>query len=79
MAIVHVGIDLAKNVFAVHGINEAGRPEPLRPTVPRARLHELIAALPPCAVLEDRLAWGAWLRALIVTAPPQGRETRRTG
>jgi transposase len=27
MAILTVGIDFAKNVFAVHGINEAGRPE----------------------------------------------------
>ncbi|MEN9397048.1 MAG: hypothetical protein RLZ81_1578, partial [Pseudomonadota bacterium] len=26
MAIVTIGIDLAKNVFAVHGINEAGKP-----------------------------------------------------
>jgi len=25
MAIVTVGIDLAKNVFAVHGVNEAGK------------------------------------------------------
>jgi hypothetical protein len=24
MAIVHVGIDLAKNVFAVHGVDEHG-------------------------------------------------------
>jgi len=30
MAIVCVGIDLAKNVFAVHGINEAGRPQLVR-------------------------------------------------
>jgi transposase len=35
MTIVCVGIDLAKNVFAVHGINEAGRPELVRPAVPR--------------------------------------------
>ena len=26
MAIVTVGIDLAKNVFAVHGVDEAGKP-----------------------------------------------------
>ena len=25
MAILYVGIDLAKNVFAVHGVNEAGK------------------------------------------------------
>jgi hypothetical protein len=27
LAIVFVGIDLAKNVFAVHGVSEAGWPE----------------------------------------------------
>jgi transposase len=50
MAIVHIGIDLAKNVFAVHGVNAAGQAELVRPAVPRAKLHELIAALPPCTV-----------------------------
>jgi transposase len=50
MAILYVGIDLAKNVFAVHGVNEAGRPELVRPAVPRARLLELIASLPPCTI-----------------------------
>ena len=44
MTIVYVGIDLAKNVFAVHGVNQAGRSEPVRTSVPRARLHELIAS-----------------------------------
>ena len=50
MTIVFVGIDLAKNVFAVHGVNEAGRPELVRPAVPRARLQELIATLAPCTI-----------------------------
>jgi transposase len=50
MAIVFVGIDLAKNVFAVHGVNEAGRPELVRPAVPRGRLQELIATLAPCTI-----------------------------
>lgn len=43
MAIQPVGIDLAKNVFAVHGVNQAGKPELVRPTVPRDQLHALIA------------------------------------
>jgi transposase len=50
MSIVYVGIDLAKNVFAVHGVDESGKPQLVRPAVPRARLHELIASLPPCVV-----------------------------
>jgi len=31
MAILFVGIDLAKNVDAVHGVNETGKPELVRP------------------------------------------------
>ncbi len=63
MAILYVGIDLAKNVFAVHGANEAGRPELVRPAVPRARLHELIAALPPCTVAMEVCSGGHhWAR-----------------
>jgi transposase len=50
MAIVSVGIDLAKNVFAVHGVDESGKPALVRPTVPRAKFLELIAALPPCLI-----------------------------
>ncbi|MGH8820907.1 MAG: IS110 family transposase [Rhodoferax sp.] len=50
MTILTVGIDLAKNVFAVHAVNEAGAPELVRPAVPRDKLHELIAALPPCVI-----------------------------
>lgn len=50
MAILTVGIDLAKNVFALHGVNEAGMPELLQPRVPRAKLHALVASLPPCTI-----------------------------
>jgi transposase len=58
MAIVFVGIDLAKNVFAVHGVDEHGKPVLVRPSVPRARLHELIAALPPCTVAMEACSGG---------------------
>lgn len=34
MAIVTVGIDLAKNVLAVHGVDATGKPVLLRPSVP---------------------------------------------
>ena len=44
MAIVYVGIDLAKNVFAVHGVDEHGKSDLVRPSVPRAKLHELMAS-----------------------------------
>ena len=50
MRILYVGIDLAKNVFAVHGVDEHGKAMLVRPSVARAKLHELIAALPPCII-----------------------------
>lgn len=50
MAIVTVGIDLAKNVFAVHGVDEFGKPALVRPEVARAKLPDLIANLPPCLI-----------------------------
>ena len=50
MTIVTVGIDLAKNVFAVHGVDAAGKPVLIRPNVARGKLLELIASLPPCLI-----------------------------
>ena len=50
MSILYVGIDLAKNVFAVHGVNQAGKADLLKPAVPRSRLGEAIATLPPCTI-----------------------------
>ena len=50
MAIIAVGIDLAKNVFAVHGVDEAGRVQLRQPKVARAKLNALIASVPPCTI-----------------------------
>ncbi len=50
MGSLYVGIDLAKNVLAVHGVNESGQPRTVRPSVVRARLHELIDSMPPCVI-----------------------------
>lgn len=50
MAIVHVGIDLAKNVFAVHGVNEQGIAVLRQPKVAHGKLVELVAALAPCVI-----------------------------
>lgn len=49
MTIIITGIDLAKNVFAVHGVDETGKPA-LVPAVKRAPLVELIAKLLPCLI-----------------------------
>src|SRR5438445_1009642 len=50
MAIVTVGIDLAKNVFALHGVNATGDVQLRQPKVTRAKLNEGVAALPPCTI-----------------------------
>ena len=50
MAIVTLGIDLAKNVFAVNGVDATGKTAMVRPSVPRGKLLELVAALPPCLI-----------------------------
>ena len=50
MAIVTLGIDLAKNVFAVHGVDATGRAALVRPSVARGKLLELIVSLPPCLI-----------------------------
>jgi transposase len=50
MAIVTLGSDLAKNVYALHGVNATGKPALVRPSVARSKLLEVVAALPPCLI-----------------------------
>jgi transposase len=47
--ITTVGIDLAKNVFSLHGVDGAGKTV-LRRTVRRDRLMETVAGLPACLI-----------------------------
>lgn len=50
MSIITVGIDLAKDIFAVHGVGASGKAELIKPRVARAQLLALIAQLPPCLI-----------------------------
>lgn len=50
MAIIAIGVDLAKNVFAVHGVDETGKAVLIEPSVRRDALLELIAKQPPCVI-----------------------------
>ena len=50
MTIITIGIDLAKNIFAVHGVNESGHAKLVKPKVSRDQLLPLIANLPPCLI-----------------------------
>ena len=76
MAIVTVGIDLAKNVFAVHGVDETGKPALLRPEVPRAKLLELMANLPPCLIGMEACS-GGLLSELGIVLPLKAATLRR--
>ena len=46
MSIITIGIDLAKNIFVVHGVNENGKAELVKPKASRNQLLPLIANLP---------------------------------
>jgi transposase len=50
MAIVFVGIDLAKSIFAIHGVDECGKATLVKPKVQRDELAKLIANLPACTI-----------------------------
>lgn len=50
MTIVTLGIDLAKNVFALHGVDATGKVVLQRPSVPRGKFLEVVVSLPPCVV-----------------------------
>ena len=49
MKITTVGLDLAKNVFQVHGVNEHGQPA-LKKQIKRSQVAEFFANLPACLI-----------------------------
>lgn len=53
-----LGVDLAKNVFSLHGVDAAGKPV-LRRTVRRDRLVQTVASLSPCLIWHGSLLGGA--------------------
>ena len=50
MGIITVGIDLAKNIFAVHGVDEFGKAVLVKPKIARENLLALVVQLPPCVI-----------------------------
>ena len=50
MSIITVGIDLAKNVFALHGVDDNGKAVLVKPKVAREQLLPLVAQLVPCVI-----------------------------
>jgi transposase len=54
MKITTVGIDLAKNVFQVHGVDERGKPA-LRKQLRRGQIAQFFVNLPPCFCISLKL------------------------
>ena len=64
MQIVRIGLDLAKYVFAVHGVDSHGKPV-VRKTLRRAAVSTFFANLPPCLVgMEASNGAHYWARVL---------------
>jgi transposase len=68
VTITTIGIDLAKNLFAVHGVDASGKPVLVRPNVRREQLLELLAQLPACLIGMEACSgahhWARQLQAL---------------
>lgn len=62
-----IGLDLAKNVFQVHGVNELGKAV-LRKKLKRDQVAPFFANLPPCLIGIEGCAsahqWASKLQAL---------------
>ena len=71
MPIVTVGIDLAKNIFAIHGVDDAGKAVLIKPRVSRDQLVTMIAQLLPCRIgMEACSGAHHWARLFSSTAIP---------
>ena len=69
MKIMYLGVDLANNVFALHGVDEFGKPALVRSNVKRDQLCELIANLPPCVIGMEACSGGLAGRGLTEFGP----------
>jgi transposase len=64
MEITTIGLDLAKNVFQVHGVNERGKAV-LRKQLKRDQVAPFFANLPPCLIgIEACASAHHWARKL---------------
>jgi len=68
MKVTTVGLDLAKSVFTLHGVDERGNTA-LRKTVRRAKVREVFGQLPACVVGMESCSgaqhWARELRQLV--------------
>ncbi len=65
MSVVSIGLDLAKSVFQVHGVDASGHPV-LRRKLAHAELIAFFTKQPPCLVgMEACLSAHHWARELV--------------
>jgi transposase len=77
--IVTIGLDIAKNVFQIHGVDRNGKIV-LRRALRRSQVPDFFSTLPPCLVgLEACATAHHWARTLILSAPAEERRSRRGG
>lgn len=72
MTVTTIGIDLAKNVFQIHGVDENGKCK-LRKRIKRSRMSVFFANMPPCLIGMEACA-GAHHWARILSS--QGHDVR---
>lgn len=65
MEITLLGIDLAKEIFQLHGIDKAGKAL-MRKAVRRGQLLEFLATIKPCTVAMEACAGSHWLARKLV-------------
>ena len=65
MEVSAIGLDLAKNVFQIHGVDASGRIV-IRRAIRRSQVLPFFAKLPPCLVgIEARGTSHHWARGLL--------------
>ena len=72
MNMVTVGIDLTKNVFALHGVDQYVKAIFIKPKIARGQLLEMVAKLPPCLIPQVDLLRGRRHGSLF-RRPPLGK------
>ena len=68
MYVTTIGLDLAKNVFQVHGVDEQGKTR-LKKQLKRSQVLPFFANLAPCLIgMEACAAAHHWVRKLVTLA-----------
>jgi len=80
MNMVAIGIDPAKNVFALHGIDQPGKAVLIMPKVVRRQLLAMVALLQPCRLRQssDRLTVGSITTSSQLLPGPARSMTRKS-